>query len=420
MTNRNISPNLARRVAVASQQLSGPLAPPTSETILSTIQQLGCLQIDPLNVVARSPLLVLWSRLGAYDVADLESLLWDDKHLFEYWAHAASIVLTGDFPLHRPHMVNFAAGDSAWEKRARQWLKKNHSFYQYILEELARRGPLLHTELENRIVEPWPSSGWTNDRNVTIMLQFMWERGEIMVSRRFGDGFGLKKQWALAERHLPQWVDHEPWPWERIVYEAAQKSLRALGVGTAKHIENHFIRGRYPGLKKVMERLEKDGRIHPIHISSLPGDWYIHNDTLPLLEQLANGAWQPRTTLLSPFDNLICDRDRTELLFDFYYRSEIYTPKAKRQYGYYVMPILHGDQLIGRVDPQIDRKTKTLHVHAIHAEPGAPQTKTVRAAIRQAIEDLAQFLGAKNFVYGQQIPPGWKLNNQSGQIENGT
>ncbi|MCO6435317.1 DNA glycosylase AlkZ-like family protein, partial [Nitrosomonas nitrosa] len=172
--NLTISLTTARQLAVASQQLSGPQISPASETILSTIQQLGCLQIDPLNVVARSPLLVLWSRLGAYDVASLETLLWDDKHLFEYWAHAASIVLTENFPLHQPHMVNYAAGDSNWEERVRRWLKKNQPFRQYILEELARRGPLLHTEMENRIVEPWPSSGWTNDRNVTIMLQFMW------------------------------------------------------------------------------------------------------------------------------------------------------------------------------------------------------------------------------------------------------
>ncbi|MEJ2748284.1 MAG: crosslink repair DNA glycosylase YcaQ family protein, partial [Anaerolineae bacterium] len=393
-----------------SQQLGKSQIPPSSAAILSTIQQLGCLQIDPLNVVARSPLLVLWSRLGTYDVAELETLLWDDRHLFEYWAHAASVVLTDDFPLHQRRMVNYSSGETEWEKRHRRWLKKNESFHNYILEELAQRGPLLHTEMENRIVEPWPSSGWNDNRNMTMMLQFMWMQGEIMVSRRFGEGFGLKKQWALAEHHLPQWVDHAPWSQEQVVYEAAQKSLRALGVGTAKHIENHFIRKRYPGLAEVMERLERNGRIHPIHIHNLPGDWYIHADTLPLLEQLKNGRWQPRTTLLSPFDNLICDRDRTELLFDFYYRSEIYTPKAKRQYGYYVMPILHGEQLIGRVDPQMNRKTKTLHVHAIHAEPGAPQTKAVRAAIRQAIEELAQFLGARKIVYGQTAPEAWRLS----------
>ncbi|MCP4424240.1 MAG: hypothetical protein GY803_07110, partial [Chloroflexi bacterium] len=238
------------------------------------------------------------------------------------------------------------------------------------------------------------------------------ELGEIMVSRRFGNGFGLKKQWALAERHLPQWADHELWPQERVVYEAAQKSLRALGVGTAKHIENHFIRKRYPGLVDVLAQLERDGRIHPISISengqTLPGDYYIHDETLPLLEQLQAGDWQPRTTLLSPFDNLICDRKRAETLFNFHYRSEIYTPKAKRKYGYYVMPILHGEQLIGRIDPKLDRKTQTLHIYAIHAEPEMPQSLAVKEAITRAIEELAQFLGAKNIVYGDRLPSGWQ------------
>ena len=407
---RKITPTLARRLAVSSQLLAEPQ--PTA--VLPLLQQIRCLQIDPINVVARSPLLVLWSRLGQYDTAVLETHLWDDKSLFEFWAHAASIVLTEDYPLHQPHMTRFASGDAKWMQRARDWLEVNGPFRQYILDELAQRGPLLHTELENRIVEPWPSSGWTNNRNVTIMLQFMWEQGEIMVSRRFGKGFGLKKQWQLAERHLPQWTEHELWPQEKVVYEAAQLSLRALGVGTAKHIVNHFIRGRYPGLGDALAKLERDGRIHSIQIiengESWPGDWYIHSDTLPLLEKLEAGDWQPRTTLLSPFDNLICDRDRTELLFNFYYRSEIYTPKAKRQYGYYVMPILYGDQLIGRVDPKLDRKSKTLHVYAVHAEPNAPLTAAVGTAVAQSITELAQFLGAATIEYDNKMPQAWPIN----------
>ncbi|MCP4428612.1 MAG: hypothetical protein GY803_29350, partial [Chloroflexi bacterium] len=226
--------------AVTSQKLSGP----QETAVLPLIHQINCLQIDPLNVVARSPLLVLWSRLGNYATTAFETLLWDEKSLFEYWAHAASIVLSDDYPLHQPRMVDYARGDSKWERKVQDWLEVNQPFRRYILDELAERGPLQANEMENRIVEPWPSSGWTNNRNVTIMLTFLWERGEIMVSHRFGNGFGLKKQWALAERHLPQWAPHELWPQERVVYEAAQKSLRALGVGTAKHIENHFIRGR--------------------------------------------------------------------------------------------------------------------------------------------------------------------------------
>jgi len=131
----------------------------------------------------------------------------------------------------------------------------------------------------------------------------------------------------------------------------------------------------------------------------LPGPWYLHNDLLPELERLRRGQWRPQTTLLSPFDNLIADRDRMERLFDFRYRIEIYTPAAKRQYGYYVMPILHGDRLIGRVDPKMDRQAKRLTINAIHLEPGVTPAGETRAAIEMAVESLATFLGATSVDY---------------------
>jgi len=408
---KSISPQLARRLTVASQLLDGRPPAADKNAILSTIRRLGCVQLDPINVVARSPLLVLWSRLGHYSLADLESLLWEEKALFEYWAHAASIVLTGDFPLYLPRMRQFARGGGRWEKRVLNWIEANRPFRQAILRELAERGPLFTSEIESRnVVVPWQSGGWTNSRNITVMLAFLWEQGEIMVTRRQGRGFGLKKQWGLLAHHLPQWAGQKPWPERQVVTLAAQKALRALGVGTAAHIKHHFIRGRYPGLDDVLAELERDGLVLRVSVAeegrSWPGPWYIHADHLPLLEQIESGEWQPRTTLLSPFDNLICDRQRTELLFDFSYRSEIYTPKAKRQYGYYVMPILHGDRLIGRIDPKLDRKQKVLHVHAIHLEPEVTVTAEMWRAIRQAITDLAHFLNAEAVEYGQKASLG--------------
>jgi uncharacterized protein YcaQ len=407
MTPIILSLPLARQLAVMAQCLDGDYETADKATMLTVIQQLGCLQIDPINVVARNPLLVLWSRLGPYGVADFEALLWQDKTLFEYWAHAASIVLAEDYPIHQIMMDKYGQSDSKWSQKVRQWAEANHLFRQYILDQLAERGPLYATEFEDKSAVDWESSGWTAARNVTMMLDFLWTRGYITVARRQGTGFGLKKQWALTEHHMPQWQDYEPLPPREWVTLAAEKSLKALGVGTEKHIRNHFIRGRYPELAEILRELVANGRVHPLTIPELNGDtWYIHDDDLLKLEQLRQGDWQPSTRLLSPFDNLICDRDRTEMLFDFYYRTEIYTPKAKRQYGYYVLPILHEGKLIGRIDPKMDRKTKQLLVHAVHAEPGAP--KTAAPAIAQAITDLAQFLGANEIVYNDQVPDIWR------------
>ena len=185
---------------------------------------------------------------------------------------------------------------------------------------------------------------------------------------------------------------------------AVQKAVRALGVATSKQIKQHYTRDRYPGLAQTIAQLVQEGILLPVAISNgadpVPGDWMLHRDDLPLLAQIEQGDWQPRTTLLSPFDNLICDRDRTELLFNFYYRIEIYVPPAKRQYGYYVLPILHGDRLIGRIDMNMDRKQGVLAAQTVYAEEGAPDGDGVVTAVRQSVHDLAQFLAANQVVWG--------------------
>jgi uncharacterized protein YcaQ len=260
-------------------------------------------------------------------------------------------------------------------------------------------------------VEPWQSSGWTNTRNVSTMLGLMWEEGDITVTRRQGAGFGLKKQWGLLEQHMPNWKDVPEISQEEVVRRAAQKSLKALGVATEKQIQNHYIRGGYPELAKVLEQLRREGRVVRAVIEENGEKWaddlYIHVDSLRDLDDVQGEGWQRRTTLLSPFDNLIADRDRTEWLFDFYYRSEIYTPKAKRKYGYYVLPVLSGDRLIGRIDPKMDRKTKTLHVYAVHREEDGPDSLETANEIAGSVAQLGHFLGAERIQYGETIPANW-------------
>ena len=407
MTSLTLTPTLARQLAITRQMLAGPQPEATPAGMMEVFRNLGYIQLDPIRAVERTQYLVLWSRLGNYDTAHLDTLLWDERQLFEYWAHAASIVLTENYPIHHIQMRNFAKGNRKWDRRIRDWLEANESFRQRILSRLREDGPLFHSQIEDLVTYSWTSDGWTNDRNASVAFSFLWEQGDIVVAERKG----LNRKWALMEHHLPQWANHEPLSEEEIVRQAAQISLRALGVATARHIATHFIKGHYYNLETVLANLVAEGQIVPVTITgsdtTWPGQWYIHAQDVPLLEQLAAGNWQPRTTLLSPFDNLIIDRDRVELMWDYLFRIEIYVPQAKRQYGYYVLTILHGDQLIGRIDPKMDRKTGTLHINAVHAEPDAPQDEATAQAVAAAIINLAEFLEAKQINVSQKVPPQW-------------
>ena len=405
---RTISLTNARRLAVTKQLLAGPRLPNDKDGILEAVRGIGCLQLDPISAVARNHLLVLWSRLGNYDPGDLDTLMWEERKLFEYWAHAASIVLTEDFPLYERVMRRSLTGDSGWAERERRWMEENKDFCEYVLRELRERGPLQSKDFEDESRSGWSSTGWTGGRNVSRMLDFLWVRGEVFVSSRRGG----QRLWDIAERVLPDWTPHQELSAHEATYIAAQRSLRMLGVGTSKHISYNYTRNRYPHLPEVLRQLEREGRIETVRVvedgGALGGTWYVHTEDIPALAQIEAGEWQPRTTLLSPFDNLIADRSRTERLFDYKFRIEIYVPKHLRQYGYYVLSILHGDRIIGRIDPLMDRKAKRLAINAVHAEPHAPMTPEAAQAVAASVSELAAFLGAKEVAYSERVPDGWR------------
>jgi uncharacterized protein YcaQ len=294
-------------------------------------------------------------------------------------------------------------------KRTRAWMAENQAFIDAILSELRQSDePLSARQFKDHSPRSWKSSGWTSGQTITMMLSNLWRMGQIMICRRQG----ATRLWGLPESCLPEWTPQEEWEWPEVVYRATQRSLRALGIARPVHIEQHFTRERYPGLQDVLIRLEAEGRILRVQIEDdgrlWPGRWFIHVDDLATLDGLEGNQWSPRTTLLSPFDNLICDRNRTEQLFDFHFRIEIYVPKAKRQYGYYVLPILGGDRLIGRIDPKMDRKNHQLNIHAVYAEPDAPQSAETGQAVAAAVEELATFLGARTIIYSDRVPDGWR------------
>jgi len=298
--------------------------------------------MDPISTVATPQRLVLWSRLGPYDPEELDRLLWEEKKLIEW---KAFIYPVEDLPLLRALMRR------PWrplkrEQWAKDFMKEQASLRRYVLRELERRGPLPSRELEHRAARhPDRHVWWGTRAQLTWMLELLHRRGQITVAGRQNG----QRLWDLAERW---WPETETVPLREAEQRLAEKRRRALGVW--------------------LER----------------GEWRAHPDA-------ADGPVPTRTTLLSPFDRLIHDRDRAEALWGFFYRLEMYVPKAKREYGYYVLPILHGDRIVGRLDPAYDRRARRLVVKAIYPEDGV---RFPARAVERAVRSLGRFLGAEEIV----------------------
>ena len=221
---------------------------------------------------------------------------------------------------------------------------------------------------------------------------------------------GNQNVWGLSEDFLPRWVDRKGLTADEAERTAAERAIRALGTASPREIHYYFLRGRYLSLKRALEQLREESTIHRLVVPELGGrdERYIHDADVSLLETVHNDSWQPRVSLLAPFDALICGRERTHRLFGFDYVHEQFLPKDKRTFGTYVLPILWGDRLIGRVDPDMDRTEGRLRVNSVHAEPGAPTGKEVASAIRETIEQFASFLGATEVLYTSCVPAAWK------------
>jgi uncharacterized protein YcaQ len=404
---RTISASTAQRLAITRQRLAGPSARPNAEGILDVVRDLGCLQLDPISAVAPSHQLVVFSRVGPYPRKHLDTLLWEERRLYEAWAHAASIVLTEHFPIHHWITRRYAAGKWTSAPRAVAWMKANVPLRRNILRQLRKDGPMPSRAFEDPSSVGWRTTGWNNERNVGMMLFFLWRSGQLMVAGRQGG----QKLWDLADRCLPGWTPKTRLSEPAIVRWAAEISLRALGVGRAADIGRHFIAGKYPNLTNALLALEKQGRIMPLRVKDTqrpwPATWYVHSDDLALLDRIESGDWSPRTTLLSPFDNLIRDRARTRLMFGLDFKMEIYVPALERQYGYYVMPVLHEERVVARVDPAFDRTSKRLSIQAISIEPGCDDASVARST-KDAIAQLGIFVGAASIDYDGRVPSSWR------------
>jgi hypothetical protein len=363
----------ARRAAVSAQLLSAP----RPKDIVRVVEHLGALQLDPTTTVARSEHIVLWSRIGRYDLADLDRAMYGQRRLFEY---GSWILPATDFELHRDAMRRYLSGPTTRQRYVRDWLGTNASFRRSVVAEIRKHGPLRSRDLSDQAVVAWRTGGWNDGKNVGRMLDALWKVGVLAIVGRDGS----ERIWDLADRFYPPGASklsvHEA------VFRRMEAQLRACGVARVDQF-GFGVEGRLPLWKETLRELERRRIAQPAQVKGLTGEWFAHETALE------RRPFRPRTTLLSPFDQLVSDRERTLELFQFRFKLEIYVPSAMREFGYFVMPIVHGDRLIGRIDPVFDRKTLTFRVNAVYAEPDA--SPRAGAGVARAIRDLARWVGAR-------------------------
>ncbi len=358
-----------------------------------TIRALGCVQLDTISVVSRSHETVLWSRLGTYDPKVLSSLQYPDALLTEYWAHAAAIIPIESFPYYREAMHRYRQKYEAPDS----WAAHNAEVIKSVHERLREEGALPARSFE-RPAGPKPEAWeWWGGKPARQALDHLWSCGDIVVTRRES---GFQRVYDVAERVIaPDLLDSRPDEDERR-HHFTSSALQALGVATPKWTADyfrtwaHYHHSPKESLRALTDLVEQGVAI-PVTVEGISEPTFLDAALLPRLQELRAGRGKPTlTTFLSPFDNLIWNRGRTETLFDFYYRIEVYTPAPKRVYGYYTMPILHKGKLVGRIDPVVDRKNRILTIRNLHLEPRVRPSAALATAISGAMWNFAEFLGA--------------------------
>lgn len=390
--SHRLSADAARRIALAAQGfgVARPDRGANAGHVQRSVERLGLLQIDSVNVLARAHYLPLFSRLGNYDSALLDRTAWgrrSERRLFEFWAHEASLLPLATQPLLRWRMQRAAANDGDGKAKLHRFRREKAAYIDEIRREIVDRGALAASELSNGGPGRGAWWGWSDGK---LALEWLFFAGELTTATRRGT---FERVYDLTERVLPPSIQAMPTP----SAEEAQRTLlrisaRALGVATEFDLRDYFRLG-VADTKARLAELVEGGDLVPVTVEGWSKPAY-----------LDPAARQPRRiearALLAPFDPLIWERDRTHRIFDFFYRIEIYTPLAKRNYGYYVLPFLLGDRLVGRVDLKADRATGRLLAHAVHFEKGVDR-RHVTAALDEELRLMADWLGLDTVVKGK-------------------
>ncbi len=371
----------ARALMLAAMGLlQAPPKPATKHDVLTAIQNMGVLQIDTIHVVARSPYLVLWSRLGAYRQHWLDELLAEGR-LFEYWAHEACFLPADMYPIYRRRIQD---GLSRSWKYSQEWLNEHEELVNEILGRIRADGPVRSSDF---VRSDGQKGAWWNWKVEKQALEMLYTAGELMIARRHN----FQRIYDLRERVRPDWDDAHAPPAGEARRALALKAVQALGITQPRWVADYF-RAKKTETTPLVERLAAEGQLLPVQVEGWPQPAFIHPANLALAEQAAAGALVPTyTTLLSPFDPLVWDRARALELFGFDYRIECYTPAPKRRYGYFTLPILRRGQLVGRLDPKAHRKEGVFEVKALHLEPGVCADEALASDIAAALQACADW-----------------------------
>ena len=383
MANAEISLREARQTVLAAQGFGNRslIEQPTLVSLTETASQLGAIQIDSVNVVVRSHYMPLFSRLGPYPMGSLDDLAYRQRSLFEYWGHEASLM-----PISLYHLLRHRMEDTEPNSRVAHLLNSAPLYVASVLREIQERGPLIVSELSDpgQRTGPW----WGYNKGKTA-LEWLFARGQLAIA----DRRSFARVYDLAERVIPsKYLNASTLPPEKAIRELLLISAKALGVGTARDIADYFrIRPRL--VREPLSELEEDGQLMKVSVAGWNEPAYVYSEATITDNVEA-------TALLSPFDSLIWRRDRTERLFGFRYRIEIYVPQVARQYGYYVMPFLMGDRLVARVDLKADRRESTLMVKSAFLEDGK-DAGLVANELAPQLDAMSRWLGLGQVTVGK-------------------
>ncbi|MEW7314278.1 winged helix-turn-helix domain-containing protein [Buttiauxella gaviniae] len=374
----------ARNLHLSAQGLLlKPRRRPKPADVTATISRMSLLQIDTINIVARSPYLVLFSRLGNFPQHWLDDALLRGE-LMEYWAHEACFLPREDFSLIRHRMLN--PEKMGWKYRS-EWMVEHAEEIEKLLAYIESNGPVRSVDFEH---PRKGASGWWEWKPHKKHLEGLFTAGKVMVIERRN----FQRVYDLTSRVMPHWNDdlhliHKLDAEQQML----ENSARSLGIFRPEWLADYYRLRNIP-LKPLLAQWQEKGIVMPVNVDDM-GEMWLHRDQLPLLEKAEQNVLRAtHSAVLSPFDPVVWDRKRAEALFNFSYRLECYTPAEKRKYGYFVLPLLHQGVLVGRMDAKMHRKTQELEVISLYLEEGIKPTQSLNNGLHTALTDFARWQGA--------------------------